>query len=121
MTCSPNYPASFPMDCVTSFITILKSGSITTSVKELVAAGYELEGYLLSLYPGAPAAVVNGLPPVEEHKALLREAHTLLLDEMTGGAAATAEPVGSQLTVFVHTVLVPYLKSLLEMLLAHLG
>lgn len=120
MTCTPNYPTTIPVECLTSLVSILRSGNIAASIKELCAAAYQIEGYALQVVVGPPA-VINGPPPVDaEHRALLQEARTLLSDQLEGAMPQPPE-VGSQLTVFWHTVLAPMLARLLAQLLASLS
>lgn len=117
--CNANYPAEMPLGCVQQLLTIARAGTIVERSQEFAAAAWQVTGYCLKTFVGEPLVVINGLPPARSLlpppvRAELEELNLLL-------NASAVEPVGSQLSVFLRTVVLPALKAALQQLLDSLG
>lgn len=97
------YPTTLPMESVTNLIRIVRNGTIQSEIKEFAADIWNVQGYLQSIIPGTPDAVINGQPPDDAGKAALVELAELL-DDIEIPLVIGAQPVGSDFSLFLHEI-----------------
>jgi hypothetical protein len=96
---------------VTALIAALKGGNSTSALVALLKLGAQLIPLLLSVLTPIPQAAVT-----PEVKSALTELNGCL-DDGVFPQHETGDLVGSQLTVFWHNTIAPFLKKLLESIL----
>lgn len=111
--CVTTYPNELPLGCIQQLISIVRGGAIVTRDKEFAAAAWSVTGYCLKTFVGEPSPVINGPPPAPLGAAAREQ--IVELEQLL--SAAGADPVGSQLSVFLRTVVLPVLVAALKKLL----
>lgn len=116
--CESHYPSELPLGCIQQLITIVRAGEIPQQAQEFAAAAWTVTGYCLKTILGEPSPVINGPPPPaplpDSARQQIVELELLL-------SASAVEPVGSQLSVFLRTVVMPVLVAALRKLLETLA
>lgn len=61
-----SYPSSFPLECITDLITIVRNGELVTHRAEVGLHGWNIAGFALSMILGNPEGPFTALAPNEE-------------------------------------------------------
>lgn len=61
-----SYPSSFPLECITDLITIVRNGELVTHRAEVGLHGWNIAGFALSMIVGNPEGPFAALEPDEE-------------------------------------------------------